>query len=324
MGGPRSGWTIYPPLSWKEDMYMDVMIFSLHLARLSSIFRGINFLCTLWLMGPKRMIVYNLHLYLWCMGVTTFMLLTTLPVLAAAITMILFDRHFNSAFFNVTGGGDPILFQHLFWFFGHPEVYVLILPRFRMLSHVLAYNANMERPFGYYGMVWSIIAIGFLGFIVWAHHMFSVGMDTDSKAYFSAATVVIGIPTRVKVFAWLAHFNMVALDLTLEVMWAYLFIWLFTIRGLTGIVLLSASVDLLLHDTYYVVAHFHYVLSMGAVASLIMGVYFWFPVFVGLGLSRHYGYVFFVSFFCCSKLNLSTDAHLRYARFSTTLLLLHL
>jgi len=300
-GGIGSRWTMYPPLSRNESQ-MDAMIFSLHLAGLSSIFGAINFITTFGLMGPKRYCIYNLHLYLWCMGVTTFMLLTTLPVLAAAITMILFDRHFNSAFFNVTGGGDPILFQHLFWFFGHPEVYVLILPRFRMLSHVLAHNANMERPFGYYGMVWSIIAIGFLGFIVWAHHMFSVGMDTDSKAYFSAATVVIGIPTRVKVFAWLAHFNMVALDLTLEVMWAYLFIWLFTIRGLTGIVLSSASVDLLLHDTYYVVAHFHYVLSMGAVASLIMGVYFWFPVFVGLGLSRHYGYVFFVSFFVAVNL----------------------
>merc|ERR1712056_37540 len=205
MGGPGSGWNIYPPLSWKEDMYMDVMIFSLHLARLSSIFRGINFLCTLWLMGPKRMIVYNSYLFCWAMMATSFMLVTTLPVLAAAITMLLFDRHFNSAYFNVTGGRDPILFQHLFWFFGHPEVYVLILPGFGMITHVLAHNSSMERPFGYYRMVWSILAIGFLGFIVWAHHMFSVGMDTDSKAYFSAATVVIGIPTGVKVFAWIAH-----------------------------------------------------------------------------------------------------------------------
>merc|ERR1719232_944951 len=155
----------------------------------------------------------------------------------------------------------------------------------------------MEKPFGYYGMVWSILAIGFLRFIVWAHHMFVVGMDTDSKAYFSAATVVIGIPTRVKVFAWLAHFNMVALDLTLEVMWAYLFIWLFTIRGLTGIVLSSASVDLLLHDTYYVVAHFHYVLSMGAVASLIMGTYYFFPIFTGVSFSTYYAWVYWIRFF---------------------------
>ena len=296
-----SGWTMYPPLSRNESQ-MDAMIFSLHLAGLSSIFRAINFITTFRLMGPKGYCIYNLHLYLWCMGVTTFMLLTTLPVLAAAITMILFDRHFNSAFFNVTRGGDPILFQHLFWFFRHPEVYVLILPRFGMLSHVLAHNSSMERPFGYYRMVWSILAIGFLRFIVWAHHMFSVGMDTDSKAYFSAATVVIGIPTGVKVFAWLAHFNMTSLELTVEVMWGYLFIWLFTIGRLTGIVLSSASVDLLLHDTYYVVAHFHYVLSMGAVASLIMRVYFWFPVFVGLSLPRYYAYVFFIAFFVAVNL----------------------
>merc|ERR1712193_298948 len=294
--GIRSGWTMYVPLSRMESP-MDAMIFSLHLARLSSIFGAINFITTMGLFGPKGYCIYNLHLYLWCMGVTTFMLLTTLPVLAAAITMILFDRHFNSAFFNVTRGGDPILFQHLFWFFRHPEVYVLILPRFGMLSHVLAHNSSMERPFGYYRMVWSILAIGFLRFIVWAHHMFSVGMDTDSKAYFSAATVVIGIPTGVKVFAWLAHFNMTSLELMVEVMWGYLFIWLFTIGRLTGIVLSSASVDLLLHDTYYVVAHFHYVLSMGAVASLVMGVYFWFPVFIGLSLSRWYSYVFFATFF---------------------------
>jgi len=297
----RSGWTMYPPLSRNESQ-MDAMIFSLHLAGLSSIFRAINFITTFRLMGPKGYCIYNLHLYLWCMGVTTFMLLTTLPVLAAAITMILFDRHFNSAFFNVTRGGDPILFQHLFWFFRHPEVYVLILPRFGMLSHVLAHNSSMERPFGYYRMVWSILAIGFLRFIVWAHHMFSVGMDTDSKAYFSAATVVIGIPTGVKVFAWLAHFNMTSLELTVEVMWGYLFIWLFTIGRLTGIVLSSASVDLLLHDTYYVVAHFHYVLSMGAVASLIMRVYFWFPVFVRLSLPRYYAYVFFIAFFVAVNL----------------------
>merc|ERR1712189_43857 len=230
-------------------------------------------------------------------GVTTFMLLTTLPVLAAAITMILFDRHFNSAFFNVTRGGDPILFQHLFWFFRHPEVYVLILPRFGMLSHVLAHNSSMERPFGYYRMVWSILAIGFLRFIVWAHHMFSVGMDTESKAYFSAATVVIGIPTGVKVFRWCAHLNSASIELTSEIVWAVLFIWLFTLGGVTGVVLSSASIDLLLHDTYYVVAHFHYVLSMGAVASLIMGTYYFFPIFTRTSFSTYYAWVYWVRFF---------------------------
>merc|ERR1719188_2024809 len=300
--GIRSRWTMYPPLSHKEGGQMDAMIFSLHLAGLSSIFGAINFMTTITIMGPKGFSIYNAYLYVVCLFITLILLLLRLPVLAAAITMVLFDRHFNTCFFNVTGGGDPILFQHLFWFFGHPEVYVLILPRFGMLSQVLAHNAGMEKPFGYYGMVWSILAIGFLRFIVWAHHMFVVGMDTDSKAYFSAATVVIGIPTGVKVFAWIAHYNMVSLDMTIEVLWAYLFIWLFVVGRLTGIVLSSASVDLLLHDTYYVVAHFHYVLSMGAVASLVMGVYFWFPVFIGLSLSRWYAYVFFFTFFIAVNL----------------------
>ena len=295
-GGIGSGWTMYPPLSARETP-MDAMIFSLHLAGLSSIFGAINFITTMFMNGPKGFMFYNYYLYLWCMIVTTFMLISTLPVLAAAITMLLFDRHFNTSYFNVTGGGDPILFQHLFWFFGHPEVYVLILPGFGMLSHVVAFNCGLEKPFGYYGMVWSILCIGGLGFIVWAHHMFSVGMDTDSKSYFSAATVVIGLPTGVKVFGWIAHFNMEALELTFEIAWGYFFIWLFTMGGLTGIVLSSASVDLLLHDTYYVVAHFHYVLSMGAVASLVMGVYFWAPLFSGVSPASVYAYWFLGLFF---------------------------
>jgi len=231
------------------------------------------------------------------MMVTVFMLLTTLPVLAAGITMILFDRHFNTAFFNVAGGGDPILFQHLFWFFGHPEVYVLILPGFGMLSQVMVWHAGMEMYFGYYGMVWSILSIGFLGFIVWAHHMFSIGMDTDSKCYFAAATIVIGIPTRVKIFSWIGHFCTGCVELTVTIAWGVLFIWLFTLGGVTGLVLSAASIDLLLHDTYYVVRHFHYVLSMGAVFSLIMGWYFWVYVFTGLGVSEFFSWVFLVGFF---------------------------
>ena len=281
MRGPGSGWTIYPPLSWKEDMYMDVMIFSLHLARLSSIFRGINFLCTLWLMGPKRMIVYNSYLFCWAMMATSFMLVTTLPVLAAAITMLLFDRHFNSAYFNVTGGGDPILFQHLFWFFGHPEVYVLILPRFGMITHVLTWHCGMDKCMAYYGMIWSIVSIWILRFIVWAHHMYSVGMDTDSKFYFTAATAIIAIPTGIKIFTWIAHFHAYLINSYAAVYWVVLFIFMFSMGGFTGVVLSNASTDLLLHDTYYVVGHFHYVLSMGAVFAIIMGWYHWMPVFVG-------------------------------------------
>merc|ERR1712157_187982 len=295
-GGIGSGWTMYPPLSARETP-MDAMIFSLHLAGMSSIFGAINFITTMFMNGPKGFMFYNYYLYLWCMAVTTFMLITTLPVLAAAITMLLFDRHFNSSFFNVTGGGDPILFQHLFWFFGHPEVYVLILPGFGMLSHVIAFSAGLEKPFRYYGMFWSVFCIRFIRFLVWAHHMFSVGMDTDSKAYFSAATVVIGVPTGVKVFGWCAHLNSASIELTSEVVWAVLFIWLFTLGGVTGVVLSSASIDLLLHDTYYVVAHFHYVLSMGAVASLIMGTYYFFPIFTGVSFSTYYAWVYWIRFF---------------------------
>merc|ERR1712048_988608 len=279
-----SGWTMYPPLSRNESQ-MDAMIFSLHLAGLSSIFGAINFITTFRLMGPKGYCIYNLHLYLWCMGVTTFMLLTTLPVLAAAITMILFDRHFNSAFFNVTRGGDPILFQHLFWFFRHPEGYVLILPRFGMLSHVLAHNSSMERPFGYYRMVWSILAIGFLRFIVWAHHMVSVGMDTDSKAYFSVATVVIRIPTGVKVFAWLAHFNMTSLELTVEVMWGYL---------LCSSTLPLCSVNGCCRLTYH-----ESVFLVSSICEIVIATILCLCVFY--------------SFFRCCELNFSTYVHFRYA-----------
>jgi len=224
-------------------------------------------------------------------------LLTTLPVLAARITMILFDRHFNTSFFNVAGRRDPILFQHLFWFFGHPEVYVLILPRFGMLSQVMVWHARMEMYFRYYRMVWSILSIGFLRFIVWAHHMFSIRMDTDSKCYFAAATIVIRIPTRVKIFSWIGHFCTGAVELTVTVIWAILFIWLFTVRRVTGLVLSAASIDLLLHDTYYVVGHFHYVLSMRAVFSLIMRWYFWVYVFTGLRVSEFFSWVFLVGFF---------------------------
>ena len=295
-GRVRSGWTIYPPLSALETP-MDAMIFSLHLARISSILGAINFLTTILMNGPKRFSMYNLYLYLYCMAVTVFMLLTTLPVLAAGITMILFDRHFNTSFFNVARRGDPILFQHLFWFFGHPEVYVLILPGFRMLSQVMVWHAGMEMYFGYYRMVWSILSIGFLRFIVWAHHMFSIGMDTDSKCYFAAATIVIGIPTGVKIFSWIGHFCTGAVELTVTVIWGVLFIWLFTVGRVTGLVLSAASIDLLLHDTYYVVRHFHYVLSMGAVFSLIMGWYFWVYVFTGLRVSEFFSWVFLVGFF---------------------------
>merc|ERR1712048_298469 len=296
----RTGWTLYPPLSRRlahNGCSVDCAIFAFHLARAASIIRRVNFMTTVLIFTGKGYDYYNIPLFIWGIFVTVFLLVLSLPVLAAAITILLFDRNLNCAFFDPARGRDPVLFQHLFWFFGHPEVYVLILPGFGMLSHVVAFNCGLEKPFGYYGMAWSIITIGILGFMVWAHHMFSVGMDTDSKGYFSAATVVIGLPTGVKVFGWIAHFNMSALELTFEVVWGYFFIWLFTMGGLTGIVLSSASVDLLLHDTYYVVAHFHYVLSMGAVASLVMGVYFWAPVFSGVSPASLYAWWFLSLFF---------------------------
>jgi len=285
---PRVGWTLYPPLTAKERVQMDVLIFSLHLARLSSIFRRINFLVTLWLFRPKGMTWYNSYLFCWSMMATVFMLVTTLPVLAARITMLLFDRHFNTTFFNASGGRDPILFQHLFWFFRHPEVYVLILPRFGMITHVLTWHCGMDRCMAYKRMVWSILAIWFLRFIVWAHHMYAVGMDTDSKMYFTAATAIIAIPTRVKIFTWLAHFHAYLINAYAAVYWVVLFIFMFSLGGFTRVVLSNASTDLLLHDTYYVVGHFHYVLSMGAVFAIIMGWYHWMPVFV----RSHYSSLF--------------------------------
>merc|ERR1712141_721298 len=268
---------------------IDMVIFSLHCARVSSILRSANFIVTIILNSPKRTQIYNAALFLWCMLVTSFMLLTTLPVLARAITIILFDRHFRTSFFEYGRRRDALLFQHLFWFFRHPEVYVLILPRFRILSHVIEFNIDSARIWRYYRIIWSIIGIGFLGFVVWAHHIYSARIDTDSKIYFSAATIIIRIPTRVKVFTWLANINSNNLYITIPLLWAILFIWFFTLRGCTGIVCSSATIDLDLHDTYYVVAHFHYVLSMRATSAVVIrSVHYW-PVFFPihkLGIER--------------------------------------
>lgn len=277
IGRIRSGWTIYPPLSSRE-LPIDYAIFALHIARISSILGRINFITTMILFGVKIFNYFNVQLFLWAMMVTVFILVTTLPVLAARITMILFDRHFNCSFFDASRRGDPILFQHLFWFFRHPEVYVLILPRFRMLSHVVPFYLRLEQPLRFYRIIWSILAIRFVRYVVWAHHIFSVGIDTDSKAYFSGATIVIGLPTRVKVFNWIRTCAGRSVEYSPTVLWAFYFIWLFLVRGVTRIVLSNTFVDLLFHDTYYVVAHFHYVLSMRATYSLIMGIFHWWPL----------------------------------------------